>query len=70
VASERIYVPLADEGVEVWAPVVADVVGEATFKLPDTSPSDESWQFEPGSTVACELRTLDAGPALVAVRKA
>jgi hypothetical protein len=67
--TETIYVPLADEGVDVWAPVEAEAVGDNAFRLPDESPADETWQFPPGTTVVCERRWTDGKQAAWAVRE-
>lgn len=58
--TEVIYVPLADEGIDdVWAPAVAEAVGEDAFQLPAESPPDQTWQYAPGTTVLCERRLAD-----------
>jgi len=54
-----IYVPLDDEGVDVWAPVWAEPAGPRVYRLPDTAPRDQRWAFPPGSRVVCETRNGD-----------
>ena len=62
--SETIYMPLEDEGVDVWRPAPA-------YRLPDGKyivlrpanydPDVETWTFPPGSIVECKpLRRGDA----------
>ena len=58
VATRRlIYVPLVDEGVDVWRPVIAEVVGDQTFRIvgENISPDDEHWAFATGEVVRCEV---------------
>jgi hypothetical protein len=52
-------VPLADEGVDVWAPVMAEAEGGGVFRLPTDAPPDEAWVFAPGSRVRVERRGPD-----------
>lgn len=56
--TEEILVELADEGVEVWAPVQAKRLPDGQYLLPPTSPEDETWAFAPGSVVRCERRAM------------
>ena len=63
-----IFVSLADEGVDVWRPVVAQQQRDGVYRILE-QPYDrklEHWQFEPGDDVRCESRNLDDGPVLVA----
>ncbi len=66
-----IFVCLPCEGVDVWRPVAAIHLHDDVYKIPCevAVPEDEKWQFLPGDTVRCAQRTLDEGPALVAVEK-
>jgi hypothetical protein len=67
-----IYVPLVDEGVDVWRPVVAEVVGDQTFRIvgENISPDDEHWAFATGEVVRCEdHRFKDGSSGLVAVAR-
>lgn len=68
--SDTIYVELLYEGVDVWRPVEAENLGNATYRL--IAPADydaaiEEWQFKPGTLVRCEMRLLRDGPTLVAI---
>lgn len=65
--ARTIYVPLLDEGVEVWVPVKARPQGGEGFRLPSIAPEDEKWKYAPGSIVRCRLRDLGDGPVMVAV---
>jgi hypothetical protein len=49
-----ILVELLDEGVTVWAPVVARTLPDGLFLLPASSPEDQTWAIAPGSVVRCE----------------
>ncbi len=67
-----IYVPLVDEGGDVWRPAVAEVVGDQTFRIigENTSPDDERWAFATGEVVRCEAhRFTDGSSGLVAVAR-
>ena len=66
-----IYVALTDEAVDVWRPVEAASEGESVYRISDApKPSDETWEFPPGSRVRCEWRDFGDGQALVAVAAA
>jgi hypothetical protein len=69
-ATETVYVPLLNEGVEVWRPVEAEPLGDGLFRLiapRGYDPEIETWAFLPGAVVRCLQRNLSEGPALVAV---
>jgi hypothetical protein len=53
-----VYVPLLDEGVDVWRPVEADRESDAVVKLPTAAPDGETWALPPGSRVRCERREI------------
>jgi hypothetical protein len=65
-----IYVDLLDEAVDVWRPVEATVEADGAYQLPPHAPSEERWQFPPGSRVRCETKRLEGRWALVASRLA
>ena len=53
-----VFVRLLDEGVDVWRPVVARRLSEATWRLDKVPvPSDERWSFQPGDVVVAEHRS-------------
>lgn len=68
-ARTLIYVALLDEGVDVWRPVEAEHVADDRFRIVEQAYERdmESWEFEPGSIVRVERRTLSEGECLVAV---
>lgn len=63
-----VYVPLLDEGTDVWRPVLAERVAPGLFRLNGPIPEGELWQFQPGEVVRCENRRFStADDELVAV---
>ena len=67
----EIYVSLLDEGVCVWRPVQAEHLHDNAYRIA-RRPYDhsiESWQFQPGETVLCEIVESADGPILAATRK-
>ncbi len=66
--SERIYVPLVDEGLKVWRPVRARRLAGDTYLIlaQDYDRGIETWAFEPGTAVRCRPERRDGGPILVA----
>jgi hypothetical protein len=63
-----VYVELLDEGVQVWQPTEAEVLGEGRYRLIARSDYDEgleTWAFVQGTVVRCE--DLDLGDGLVPV---
>ena len=49
-----IYVPLQNEGTDVWRPVEAHHVGGNVYQLPATGPPEEEWRFSAGSFIRCK----------------
>ena len=71
--TEQIYIPLLDEGVDVWRPTQGEHLGGDTYRVlptPTYDPADEKWEFPPGSRVICEPRQLSGRRVLAAVRSA
>ena len=64
-----IYIYLVDEGTDVWRPVDAEHLSDNRYRIvtPNANPEDEHWQFQTGTVVRCEWRTLSGGRQLVAV---
>ena len=68
-----IFVRLLDEGVDVWRPVPARRLSEATYRLSEAPvPEDEVWSFQPGDIVVAEHRPENgaASKELFAVARA
>jgi hypothetical protein len=55
---ETIYVPLLDEGTDVWRPVEGMRLAENVYMVLGVVPDDETWAFPPGSRVRCEPRRV------------
>lgn len=69
--TDQIFVALLNEGIDVWRPVSARKLRDSTYNiLPGQpyDPSDETWQFPPGSIVVCEPRATANGTILAAIR--
>jgi len=68
----QIYIALLDEGVDVWRAVQAERLSGNTYRILN-QPYDrsvESWQFEPGDVVLCEMVESSEGRILAATGKA
>jgi hypothetical protein len=66
----KIFVSLIDEGVDVWRPVLAEQLRDNIYRIA-YQPYDrelETWQFEPGNEVICELVDASEGRIFAAVR--
>lgn len=69
---ETIYVRLLEEGSVCYRPVSAIKVKNGLYQIEGHDiydPSDEIWEFEPGSLVYVEEKKLSEGVLLVAVSK-
>jgi hypothetical protein len=68
----QIYVALLDEGTDVWRPVQAEHLSGNVYRILSQSYDRqiESWQFEPGEVVFCEMIESSEGRILAATRKA
>ncbi|MGB8490346.1 MAG: hypothetical protein WCE64_04760 [Bacteroidales bacterium] len=64
-----IYIKLLEEGTDVYRPVKALKVEEGKFKILDTQPEDELWEFEAGELVLCDYKKLEGEMLLVAMKK-
>ena len=73
--TETIYVRLLDEGVDVWRPVSAEILGKERYRIisEPSDPEDEKWEFQSGDVVQCIQKELMDGTEpishLVAVSK-
>jgi hypothetical protein len=65
-----IYMPLMNEGVEVWRPVEAEPLGGEMYRITGAQPPEEEWAFAPGRVVRCAARQLSGGECLVAIELA
>jgi hypothetical protein len=67
----QIYIALLDEGVNVWRPVQAERLSGNTYRIlgQPYDRSIESWQFEPGDVVLCEMVESSDGRILAATKK-
>jgi hypothetical protein len=68
----EIFVSLLDEAVDVWRPVQAERLHDDVYGIVD-QPYDreiETWQFEPGDEVVCELVESSEGRIFAATRRA
>ena len=68
--TERIYIPLLNEGVDVWRPVEAEKLSDGTYLIPanlDPAAQGETWGFQPGSVVVCRPRKTSDATILAAV---
>jgi hypothetical protein len=62
----KIYVPLLDEGVDVWRPVEAVQEAEDVYRILSEPIAGETWAYSSGSRVRCRRQRLDGGEELVA----
>ena len=56
-----IYMPLLDEGTDVWRPVEATHLSGDLYRVDGTTPADEKWVFPQGAIVRCERTTVKEG---------
>jgi hypothetical protein len=71
-ADLTIYIPLKNEGVEVFRPTGAMAFGEGYYKVLPTAhydPTDEKWQFLPETIVKGKWRNNGSDEYLYAVEK-
>jgi hypothetical protein len=60
-SSEVIFMPLENEGTDVWAPVQAERLTDGRFRLLGSQPEDQEWRFAPGSIVAVQRKVFSGG---------
>lgn len=65
-----IYVTLLGEGMNMLRSVEAEHLGRDYYRIVESMPEGESWEFGPGQVVRCKKRNLSSGKALVAVEEA
>ena len=56
-----IYMPLLEEGTDVWRPVEATHLAADLYRVEGAMPADEAWAFMPGAIVRCERTTFIEG---------
>ena len=66
----NIYVHLTGESLNLMRSVQAEPLGRDYFRIVDTMPENEVWQFMPGQVVRCKKQNLSTGKAMVAVEEA
>ena len=66
----QIYVPLLDEGTDVWRPASAEHIREDVYRITAEAPENEQWKFSRGQLVRCRHRHLSGGDCLVAYESA
>jgi hypothetical protein len=69
---DTIYVPLLDEGIDVWRPVDARRLSPDTYLIVDQDYDrrTERWEFEPGNAVRCRKENRNGRQILVATEAA
>lgn len=68
----EIYVPLLNEGTDVVRPTFGLVLGLNEIQVlptPNYNPTDEEWQFPPGTKVTCVREIREGREILVARRR-
>jgi hypothetical protein len=70
VESVRVYVQLLGEGVVVFRPAQAELLGPRIARLvvpTDYNAGDEDWEFKPGSVVGLERRSFEDWEGWIAI---
>lgn len=65
----EIYIPLLNEGTDVLRPTQGLVIGSDKVQVlptPNYDPTDEEWEFPPGTKVKCVRETWSGRELLVA----
>ena len=66
----QIYVPLLDEGTDVWRPTSAEHMKDDIYRIVEEGPADERWKFSRGQCVRCRHQDLSGSRCLVAYENA
>lgn len=61
-----LYMPMLDEGTDVWRPVCAKRLDRSVAQVLSACPEEETWQFPQGARVRFAEKQLSDGPRLVA----
>jgi hypothetical protein len=67
-----IYIPLLDEGTQVWRPTEGEEIADMIFRVlptPNYDPEGEQWAFPPGTIVRCIYKMMDKKVVLVVAEK-
>ncbi len=70
---KTVYVRLLNEGTNVSRPTQAILHSDGNFHLllpSDYDSEDETWEFLPGSVVACQAHIISGEEVLLAVKEA
>lgn len=59
--TQTIYMPLLDEGVDVYRPVQAHPINDDLFLVTGNVPDGEMWAFPPGLVVRCRWTRFSGG---------
>ena len=65
-----IYLNLVGEGLVCLRPVQSEHMGKDYYRIVETVPEGETWEFQPGQIVRCQKKNLSSGKALVAIEEA
>lgn len=65
-----IYVTLLGEGLNMLRSVKAEHLGRDYYRIVDSMPEGETWEYQPGQVVRCKKKNLSSGKALVAIEEA
>lgn len=65
-----IYVNLIGEGLNMLRSVRAEHLGRDYYRIIESMPESEQWEYGPGQVVRCRKKNLSGGKALVAVEEA
>ncbi len=65
-----IYVTLVGEGLNVLRSVRAEHLGRDFYRIIDSMPEGETWEYRSGQVVRCKKKNLSSGKALVAIEEA
>ncbi|QLC21236.1 hypothetical protein HFP51_02960 [Parasphingopyxis sp. CP4] len=57
----KIFMPLLNEGTDVWRPVEATLVDANSYRVEGTPSDGEEWAYGSGTIVLCEWNTLSSG---------
>jgi len=66
----QIYVPLLDEGTDVWRPASAEHIRDDVYRITSEPSEDEYWKFSAWQLVRCRQQKLSGGDCLVAYESA